>query len=100
MDNKPLISDFVRGYRFPEPQHIGSDEKNLYRYEEQALKSLRKAADEMGRITELGRENSKQFFTHTLPQFLFDLLDNWDQRAAYVAAKAFCTKIEKEHENA
>ena len=83
-------------YRTPTCPYIGRGEetKNLYAAEEKRDAACRKAAESLGRV--LGY-NEKQFWTHTLPEALLSILGHWDQRASYVAAKAFVARYEATH---
>lgn len=73
-------------YRKPTGPRILSGAKALYDLEDQRNQAIRACAAEQGKI--LGFDRS-QFWTHSLPEQLFALLDSFDNRASEDAAIAF-----------
>lgn len=74
------------GYRAPTGVRIGRNARALYAAEEAARGTVKTAARELGKV--LGHA-PEQFWTHSLPEALLALLENFDTNAALLAAEAF-----------
>lgn len=75
-------------YRKPTAARIGSAARTaqLYRLEEKAHAATEAATNELGKILGFTEE---QFYTHSLPEALFTILDSWDLIASILAATTF-----------
>jgi hypothetical protein len=75
-------------YRYPVNPFIGQqrETKRLYALEEKRNRAIRAAAEELQKVLELG-----DFWREALPEALLSVLESYDRRAAYLAAKAYIT---------
>jgi hypothetical protein len=75
-------------YRKPVNPFIGrgEDTEALYKREDKRDEAFKLAAESLGRV--LGF-TERQFWTHTLPEALFGMLDHWDSMASEQACIAF-----------
>lgn len=87
----------LTGYRSPVPLRIGREPgtEGLYAAEHKVHERLQDVGEEWKRVT--GNTEFK-FFQEVLPQVLFDLLDSYDTKAAYTAAKAYIKHVEDKWE--
>jgi len=81
----------AKEYQAPTGNRIGRVEgtRRLYALEEARDEAIQEAAHELGSV--LGHQGS-DFFTVTMPEALLSVLDAFDQRAAYEAARAFVVR--------
>ena len=84
-----------RPYRIPVNGHFGisTATARLYRLEERRDEAIEGAARELGK---LWGNSEKNFWTDTMPQALYDILERFDTQAALAAAKAFVRNHEHE----
>lgn len=75
-------------YHRPTNPFIGREDatERLYSLEHKRNVAIEAAAKELGKL--LGFED-KQFWTRTLPEELYSILESYDQNAAKIAALAF-----------
>lgn len=64
----------------------GDNTEQLYRLEEKRSQAIRAAAQSLGKV--LGFDE-KEFWTRTLPEELYNILESYDVDAAKVAAIAY-----------
>lgn len=73
-------------YKKPELIFIGHDAEKLYSLENDRNESIKKCAEEWLNVQNLSKYD---FWKVAIPQALFDVLESFDTRAAYLAAKSF-----------
>ena len=85
------VTETRKRYTKPTNPFIGKNDNTeiLYRREEKRDEAFKAAARELGKV--LGHEE-KEFWTKTLPEAYFSLLDHWDRQAGEVACIAFLEK--------
>jgi hypothetical protein len=74
----------------PNAYFIGGGHTKLYKLEEQRTKAIKACAREWATIAGIGEEN---YWTTSIPQALFDSLDNWDTGCAAIAAETLLKKL-------
>jgi hypothetical protein len=83
----PISKQYVK----PTNPFIGRGDKTeaLYQREEKRDEAFHAAAQSLGRV--LGH-TEKEFWTKTLPEALYAMLDHWDHHAGELACIAFLEK--------
>ena len=71
----------------PMATRIGSDAVQLYRAEDRLHEAIQVTAEE--RMTFMTKVESPRFYEHGLPQVLYDLFDNYDEKAVRKAIYAW-----------
>lgn len=74
------------GYQFPTVPKIGADAKKLYRLEEKMFETVRESAKEVGNILD---HEPTEFYTKTIGESLYAILDHYDTRAATLTCVEF-----------
>lgn len=85
----PTLADYHEPNIYMRIGRYAETEK-LYRLEEQEHKLVKACAEEAAKFHQYDLPN--EFWTHALPQALYDLLESFDHKASIVAARTFLAK--------
>lgn len=84
----PATERNFAGYVYPRAEFIGNGRATakLYKLEEKRSLAIRAAAHELAAVLEIPKQ---QFWTHALPESLFNVLESFQPQSAIVAAVGY-----------